>query len=91
METIVLLTFIFVGFITVFSLGLLIISFHSYRKSRNKKILFVSLVLLFFFLKTLFLSLMLFTAQIESNSLLLALELFDLLILLFLYIAVLIK
>lgn len=91
METIVLLTFIFVGFITVFSLGLLIISCNSYRKSRNKKILFVSLVLLFFFLKTLFLSLMLFTAQIESNSLLLALELFDLLILMFLYIAVLIK
>jgi len=91
MDTIVLLTFIFVGFITVFSFGLLIISFNSYRKSGNKKILFVSLVLLFFFLKTLFLSVLLFTAQIESNSLLLALELFDLLILLFLYIAVLIK
>ena len=91
METVVLVTFIFVGFITVFSLGLLIISFNSYRKSKNKKILFVSLVLLFFFLKTLFLSFMLFTAQIESDSILLALELFDLLILMFLYIAVLIK
>ncbi len=91
MDTIVVLTFIFVGFITIFSLGLLIISFHSYRKSKNKKIFFVSLVLLFFFLKTLFLSLMLFSAQIETNSILLALELFDLLILLFLYIAVLIK
>ncbi len=91
METVVLVTFIFVGFITVFSLGLLIISFNSYRKSKNKKILFVSLVLLFFFIKTLYLSFMLFTAQIESNSILLALELFDLLILMFLYIAVLIK
>lgn len=91
METVVLVTFIFVGFITVFSLGLLIISFNSYRKSMNKKILFVSLVLLFFFLKTLFLSFMLFTTQIESNSILFALELFDLLILMFLYIAVLIK
>lgn len=91
MDTIVVLTFIFVGFITIFSLGLLIISGNSYRKSRNKKIFFVSLVLLFFFLKTLFLSFMLFTAQIESSSILLALELFDLLILLFLYIAVLIK
>jgi hypothetical protein len=91
METVVLVTFIFVGFITVFSLGLLIISFNSYRKSKNKKILFVSLVLLFFFLKTLFLSFMLFTMQIESNSILFALELFDLLILMFLYIAVLIK
>lgn len=91
MDTIVVLTFIFVGFITIFSLGLLIISGNSYRKSRNKKIFFVSLVLLFFFVKTLFLSLMLFTAQIENSSVLLALELFDLLILLFLYIAVLIK
>ena len=91
METVVLVTFIFVGFITVFSLGLLIISFNSYGKSKNKKILFVSLVLLFFFLKTLFLSFMLFIAQIESNSILFALELFDLLILMFLYIAVLIK
>lgn len=91
MDTIVVLTFIFVGFITIFSLGLLIISYNSYRKSRNKKILFVNLVLLFFFVKTLFLSLMLFTAQIESSSILLTLELFDLLILTFLYIAVLIK
>lgn len=91
MDTIVVLTFIFVGFITIFSLGLLIISGNSYRKSRNKKIFFVSLVLLFFFVKTLFLSLMLFTAQIENSGVLLALELFDLLILLFLYIAVLIK
>lgn len=91
MDTIVVLTFIFVGFITIFSLGLLIISYNSYRKSRNKKILFVNLVLLFFFVKTLFLSIMLFTAQIESSSILLTLELFDLLILLFLYIAVLIK
>ncbi len=91
MDTIVVLTFIFVGFITIFSFGLLIISFNSYRKSRNTKILFVSLLLLFFFVKTLFLSLMLFTMQIESSSILLILELFDLLILLFLYIAVLIK
>lgn len=91
MDTIVVLTFIFVGFITIFSFGLLIISFNSYRKSRNTKILFVSLLLLFFFVKTLFLSLMLFTMQIESSSILLILELSDLLILLFLYIAVLIK
>lgn len=80
-----------VGITTVFSLGLLLISLISYHKSKNKKIFFVSLVLLLFFIKNLLLSFFLFTAQIQNNITILALELFDLLILVFLFIAVLTK
>lgn len=63
----------------------------SYRKSKNKKIFFVSLVLLMFFMKNLFLSIHVFTTPIQNNTMLLVLGLFDLLILLLLYIAVLTK
>jgi hypothetical protein len=82
---------IIVGITTIFSLGLFIISLNSYRKTKNKKIFFVSIVLLLFFIKNLLLSFFLFAAQIQNNINLLALELFDLLILVFLFIAVLSK
>jgi len=91
LDTISLINIVFVGFTTVFSFGLLLISLSSYRKTRNKKLLFVNLVLLFFFIKNIFVSLMLFIAQIANNTTLFVLELFDLLILIFLFIAVLIK
>lgn len=91
MDTISLLNISIVGITTVFSLGLFVISLISYRKSKNKKILFVNLVLLLFFIKNLLLSFFLFTAQIQNNITVLALELFDLLILVFLFIAVLTK
>ncbi|KYK22965.1 hypothetical protein AYK25_06915 [Thermoplasmatales archaeon SM1-50] len=91
MDTISLINIIFIGFTTVFSFGLLLISLNSYRKSRNRKLFFVNLVLLFFFIKTLFVSIMLFVAQIANNSTLFILEVFDLLILIFLFIAVLVK
>ncbi|MCU0851332.1 MAG: hypothetical protein MUC80_08725 [Candidatus Thermoplasmatota archaeon] len=80
-----------VGITTVFSLGLLMISLISYHKSKNKKIFFVSLLLLLFSLKNLLLSFFLFTEQIPNNFTILALEFFDLLILVFLFIAVLTK
>lgn len=91
MDNISLVNIGIVGITTVFSFGLLIISLISYRKSKNKKILFVSLVLLLFFIKNLLLSFFLFTAQIQNNITILALEFFDLLILVFLFIAVLTK
>jgi hypothetical protein len=91
MDNISLVNISIVGITTVFSLGLFIISLMSYRKSRNKKILFVSLVLLLFFIKNLLLSSFLFTAQIQNNINVFVLELFDLLILVFLFIAVLTK
>ena len=91
MDNIALVNIGIVGITTVFSLGLLMISLISYHRSKNKKILFVSLVLLLFFIKNLLLSYFLFTAQIQNNITILALELFDLLILVFLFIAVLTK
>jgi hypothetical protein len=91
MDNISLVNISIVGITTVFSLGLFIISLTSYRKSRNKKILFVSLVLLLFFIKNLLLSSFLFTAQIQNNINVFVLELFDLLILVFLFIAILTK
>ncbi|MBN2599128.1 MAG: hypothetical protein JXA75_01205 [Candidatus Thermoplasmatota archaeon] len=72
-------------------MGLFIISLNSYRKSQKKKILFVSLVLLLFFIKNLLLSFFLFSAQMQNDVNILVLELFDLLILVFLFIAVLTK
>lgn len=91
MDNISLAIISIVGITTVFSLGLFIISLNSYRKTQKKKILFVSLLLLLFFIKNLLLSFFLFTTQIETTIAILALELFDLLILVFLFIAVLTK
>ena len=91
MDNLSIVNIIIVGFATIFSLGLFIISLNSYRKSKNKKILFVNLVLLLFFIKNLLLSFNLFTTQIQNNITLLVLELLDLLILVFLFIAVLTK
>lgn len=91
MDSMSYVNIIIIGIATIFSLGLFIISLNSYRKSKNKKIFFVSIVLLLFFIKNTLLSFFLFTAQIQNNINLLALELFDLLILVFLFIAVLSK
>jgi hypothetical protein len=91
MDNISLMNIGIVGITTVFSLGLSIISLISYRKSKNKKIFFVSVVLLLFFIKNLLLSFFLFTSQIQNDITILALELFDLLILVFLFTAVLTK
>jgi len=91
MDSMSYVNIIIVGITTIFSLGLFIISLNSYRKSKNKKIFFVSIVLLLFFIKNTLLSFFLFAAQIQNNINLLALELFDLLILVFLFIAVLSK
>jgi len=75
--------------ITIFSLGLFIVSLVSYRKYNNKKLLFVSLVFLIFILKGIMLSLSLFNAEfaeIMSNRIT---GLFDLAILVLLFIAML--
>ena len=74
------------AFITIFSLGLLSISLKSYRKSKNTKLLFISLVFLTFFTKGIILSITVFIEGItllESMTLFL---LFDFLLLFFLFI-----
>ena len=76
--------------ITVFSLGLLCVSLFSYRKYKNNKLLFVSLVFLLFLVKGILLSL--FNLQMFSQDVGGIFSnpfsgLLDLLILIFLFIA----
>jgi hypothetical protein len=73
--------------ITIFALGLLIVSLLSYRKYKNSKLLFVSFVFLIFFVKGIVLSVNLFNNQLAdviSNP---YFELFDLIILVLLFVA----
>ncbi len=79
------------GFLTIFSLGLLIISILSYWKSKNKKILFVSIVFLLFLLKGMILSISIFLADLQEFLSIAFFAVFDLLILFLLFIAVLKK
>lgn len=79
------------GFLTIFSFGLWIISLLSYRKSKNKKILFVSIVFLLFLLKGVLLSLSIFLIDLQEFLSITFFAVFDLLILLLLFVAVLKK
>ena len=79
------------GFLTVFSFGLLIISICSYRKSRNKKLIFVNFVFLIFLLKGVLLSLSIFIEEIYDAVSIQWLALIDLLIICLLFISVLKK
>ena len=79
------------GFLTIFSFGLWIISILSYRKSKNKKILFVSIVFLLFLLKGVLLSLSIFLIDLQEFLSITFFAVTDLLILIFLFVAVLKK
>jgi len=73
--------------ITIFALGLLLVSLFSYRKYKNSKLLFVSFVFLIFFVKGAILSFNLFNNQLAdviSNP---YFGLFDLIILVLLFVA----
>lgn len=76
------------AFVTIFSLGLLVVSAASYRKYKNLKLLFVSLVFFVFLIKGLLLSIGLFyeeiTGLINTST---YIGLFDLIILIMLFIA----
>ena len=75
------------GFITIFSLGLFVVSFLSYRKTQNKKLLFVTGVFLLFLIKSVLLSSSLFLSQLQSVTTQPFLAIFDLFMLLLLFIA----
>ncbi|MFH1100675.1 MAG: hypothetical protein V1726_01385 [Methanobacteriota archaeon] len=75
------------GFVTVFSLGLLAISLYSYRKSKNMKLLAVSCVFLIFLIKGILLSIGVFFPNSGMPSASLWFILFDVVILLLLFIA----
>jgi len=73
--------------VTIFALGLLIVSLLSYRKYKNSKLIFVSLIFLVFFIKGIMLSLSLFNEQLTFMPRNPYIGLFDLVILVLLFIA----
>lgn len=73
--------------VTIFSLGLLLVSLASYRKYKNLKLLFVSIVFLVFLIKGILLSLSLFIDEIAVIKSTPYTGLFDLIILILLFIA----
>ena len=77
------------GFLTVFSIGLMVISLLSYQKSKNKKIIFISGIFIIFLIKGLILSLSILNLEFQELVSIPFLALLDLLILSFLFLAVL--
>lgn len=77
------------GVATIFSLGLLIISLRSLRRTHNKKLVAISVLLSFFFAKSVYVSFWAFTTSIGEDPTMLILGCFDVFILLSLYVAVL--
>ncbi len=76
------------AFVTIFSVGLLVVSIASYRKYKNLKLLFVSLVFFIFLIKGILLSLGLFYEEIEVlTNTSTYIGLFDLVILIMLFLA----
>lgn len=73
--------------ITIFSIGMLIVSLLSYNKYKNSKLLFVSIVFLIFFIKGLIFSFGLFYNNINNIFSNTYIALFDLLILILLFMA----
>ena len=84
-------TMIIYGFLMVFAIGLCIISLLSYLKTKNKKLLFVTAVFFLFIIKGILLSASLFiTIPLELISIQI-LSVFDLIVLLLLFMATLKK
>jgi hypothetical protein len=79
------------AFITIFSFGLFSVSILSYKKSKNRKLIFVSTVFLLFFIKGIILSLSLFLPDLNIYITIPILAVFDLLVLFLLFIATLKK
>jgi len=79
------------AFITIFSIGLFIISTISHKKTKNKKLIFVSTVFFLFFIKGIILSLSLFLTDLKTYITIPILAVFDLLVLFLLFIATLKK
>lgn len=73
--------------VTIFSLGLLVISLLSYNKTKNIKLIFVSMVFLILLIRGFLFSLSLFNNQFESFVQITYVGLLDLAILLLLFTA----
>jgi len=77
--------------ISVFSFGMFLLSMFSYRDFKSTKLIFVSIAFFIFFIKGLLQSISLFYDALSSLHPTLILGIFDLVILIFLYIATLKK
>ena len=75
------------AFVTMFSLGLLVVSLASYRRHKNLKLLFVSFVFLVFLLKGILLSIGLFFDEIVVFTSVSFMGVFDVFILVLLFVA----
>ena len=75
----------------IFSFGLFIVSLLSYKNSKNKKIFFVSIILFVFFIKFILLSTSIFYPRLENILSIGILSVFDLIMLVLLFLAILIK
>lgn len=75
----------------IFSFGLFIVSLYSYKNSKNKKIFFVSIILFVFFIKFILLSTSIFYPKLENILSIGVLSVFDLIMLVLLFLAILIK
>jgi len=75
------------AFVTIFSFGLLVVSLASYRKYKNLKLLFISIVFLALLIKGILLSLSLFSDEIIMLNSVFYTGLFDLIILILLFMA----
>lgn len=81
-------TIVISAFTTIFSLGLLLVSLASYKRYKNLKLIFASLVFLVFLIKGVILSTSLFYEELSSIiSTSVYTGLFDLIILVLLFIA----
>ena len=75
------------AFVTIFSLGLLVVSLASYRKYKNLKLLFVSIVFLVLLLKGILFSIGLFVDDFVILNTPTYVGLFDLIVLILLFVA----
>jgi hypothetical protein len=80
-----------IALVTVFALTITIISFLSYRKSGNRKVLIVACTFSLFFIKGLVLSIGLLREQVDWSQMVLYSSIFDLLILGLLFVAIIIR
>ncbi|MFH1101477.1 MAG: hypothetical protein V1726_05545 [Methanobacteriota archaeon] len=72
--------------ITILAVNLFLVSVFSYRRFRNKKLLFISIVFLLFFIRGILLSVNVLSGMISDQNQFVSLWVFDLFILITLYI-----
>jgi hypothetical protein len=81
------LELLILSIVIVISFGLLVLSLFAYKKNKNLKMLFISFVFLVFFVKVVLYNISLFVQEINIFDSMINIWVFDLVILVLLYIA----